>query len=133
MQCRVWKSRKKLRKTVFFWDNIIWIGIVKFSLLRRLYFSSAGIVLTISPKVLHVNKRDFSQLSWIGSDQWRWSMSMIKVLWCRFQKCLCTFTMLLVERSSEARLFRHLSNHIFGVQNIGIIKALMVVFCFKIF
>ena len=38
---------------------------------------------------------------------------MLKVLWFRFQKCLGPFNMLLKEGSSEAGLFRHLSNHVF--------------------
>ena len=56
----------------FFWDNCIWIGIVKFSLLRTGYFSSAASVLTSSRKNLHVNNRDSFQLNWIQSDQRIW-------------------------------------------------------------
>ena len=66
------KFTKKLRKSLCFWDNSIWIGIVKLCLLRREYFSSAGNVLTSSPKIWHVKKRDFFQLNWLGSDQWIW-------------------------------------------------------------
>ena len=51
------------------WDNCIWIGIVKFSLLRTRYFLSAANVLTSSPNIWHVNKRDFFQVNWLGSDQ----------------------------------------------------------------
>ena len=52
--------QKKYFENVFcFWDNYIWIGIVKLPLLRTGYFSLAGNVLTSSRKVLHVNKRDF--------------------------------------------------------------------------
>ena len=50
--------------------NCIWIGIVKFSLLRRGYFSLAGNVLTSRSKTWDVNNRDFFQLKWLGSDQW---------------------------------------------------------------
>ena len=53
-----------------FGDNCIGIGIVKLSLLRTGHFSSAANVLTSSPKTLHVNKRDFFQLNWLGRDQW---------------------------------------------------------------
>ena len=64
------KCSKKVRNTFFcFWDDCIWICIVKLSLLRTGYFSSATNVLTSSPKILHVNKRDFFQLNWIGSGQ----------------------------------------------------------------
>ena len=59
-------------KLFCFWDNCIWIGIVKLSVLRTGYFSSAANVLTSSPKILHVNKRDFFQLNWLCSDQWIW-------------------------------------------------------------
>ena len=55
-----------------FWDNCIWICILKFSHLRRGYFSSAANVLTSSPKILHVNKRDFFQLNSLSSGQWTW-------------------------------------------------------------
>ena len=53
-----------------FWDNCIWIGIVKLSLLRRGYFSLAANALTISPNIWHVNNRDFFQLNWVRSDLW---------------------------------------------------------------
>ena len=56
------------------------------------------------------------------------SMNFKKGLWCRFQQSLGTFTMLLVEGSSETALFRHLSNHVFGVCNVGNTKAARVIF-----
>ena len=43
------------------------------SLLRTGYFSSAANVLRSSPKVLHVNKRDFFQLNSLGRGQWVWN------------------------------------------------------------
>ena len=49
---------------------------------------------------------------------------MIKVLSCRFEQCLIPFTMLSVEMSSETRLFRHLSNEVFGVRNFGNTKSM---------
>ena len=60
----------------FFWDNCIWIGIVKLSPLRTGYVSSTGNVLTTSPKSWHIKNRDFFQLNCLGSDQWIW--------WTRF-------------------------------------------------
>ena len=69
---RFQKCSQKLRKTFCFWDNSIWIGIVKLSELRTGYFSSAANLLTISPKIWHVNKRDILQLNWLGSYQWIW-------------------------------------------------------------
>ena len=66
------KAEKSWGKLSCFWDNCIWIGIVELSLLRTGYFSSAGILLTSNPKVLHVNKRLFpTQLNW------QWSMNII--------------------------------------------------------
>ena len=53
------------------------------------------------------------------------------MLSCRFQQCLDTFTILLVKASSEERLFRHLSNHVFGVLNFGTAKAVRVIFFLK--
>ena len=47
----------------------IWIGIVKLSLLRREYLSSAANVLTSRAKISHVNKRDFFQVNGLESDQ----------------------------------------------------------------
>ena len=60
----------KISENVFcFWDNCIWIGILKLSPWRTRYFSSEANVLTSSPKILHVNKRDFFLLSFLGGDR----------------------------------------------------------------
>ena len=53
---------KNWEKVFFFWDNFIWIGVIKLSLLRKGYFSLAANVLTSTPKIWHVNKGDFFQL-----------------------------------------------------------------------
>ena len=58
-------------------------------------------------------------------------MKMIKVVWCIFQQCLRTSAMLLLEGSSEAGLFRHLSNLVFGVRHVRNIKARRVIFFSK--
>ena len=65
-------AAKNWEKVFCFWDNCIWIGIVKLSLLRTGYFSSAANVLRSSPKIWHVNKRDFFELNFLASDQWIW-------------------------------------------------------------
>ena len=65
-------SVKNSGKVLCFWENCIWIGIVKFSLLRTWYSSTAANVLTSSPKILHVDKRDFFQLNLFSSDRWIW-------------------------------------------------------------
>ena len=66
------KVVKNLEKVFCFWDNCIWIGIIKVSLLRRRYLPSVPNVLTSSPKIWYVNKRDFLQVNWLGGDQWIW-------------------------------------------------------------
>ena len=60
-------------------------------------------------------------------------MNMIKVLWRRFQQCFGTFTMLVVEGSSQTGLFKHLSDQVFEVRIFGNTKSLRVIFFFKIF
>ena len=54
---------KILEKVFLFWDNCIWIGIFKLSLLRTGHFSSAANVFKSSPKIWYVNKRDVLQLN----------------------------------------------------------------------
>ena len=67
------KNLAKNSENIFcFWDNCIWIGIVKLSLLRTGYFSSAANVLPSSPRMWSLKNRDFFQLNWIGSDQSIW-------------------------------------------------------------
>ena len=66
------KAVENWEKIFCFWNNCIWIGIDKVSLLRTGNFSSAANVLTSSQKIFHVNKRDVFQLNWLGSDQWIW-------------------------------------------------------------
>ena len=56
-------QQKIPKKFYFFWCNCIWIGFVKLSLLRKGYFSSAPNVLTSSPEIRHVNKRDVFHLN----------------------------------------------------------------------
>ena len=72
-------AAKNWEKVFCFWDNCIWIGIVKLSLLRTGYFSSAANVLRSSPKIWHVNKRDFFELNFLASHQ---------QLWARLPYCL---------------------------------------------
>ena len=57
---------------------------------------------------------------------------MSKVLWLRFEHCLDPFTMLLFERSSEMRLFRHLSKKVFRVRNFENTAAMRAIFFLKI-
>ena len=52
--------------------SCIWIGIVKLSLWRTRYFSSADNVLTSSRKIWHVNKRNFFEHNFVASHKWIW-------------------------------------------------------------
>ena len=65
-------AAKNWEKVFCFSDNYIWTDIVKLSLLRTGYFSSVANVLTSSPKIWHVKKKDFFQLNLLGSDRWKW-------------------------------------------------------------
>ena len=64
-----WKNSEKAFGS---WGNCFWAGIVKLFVLRTGYFSSEANVLTSITKILHVNKRKFLQLNWLGRDQWMW-------------------------------------------------------------
>ena len=84
-------AAKNWEKVFCFWDNCIWIGIVKFSLLKIGYFSLEANVLPNSTKIWHVNKRDFFQLNWLGRDQWIWQKcchAEFKSAWARLPCCL---------------------------------------------
>ena len=65
-------AEKNWEKPFCCWDNCIWIGIVKFSLLRKGYISSATNMLTSSLKFFHINKRYFLRFNWLGSVHWIW-------------------------------------------------------------
>ena len=126
-----------------FWDKCIWFGCVKLSLRRRDYLSSAVNLLAKSVKVFRVIKRDsffptqllstwsvnmvkvlslwlkqcFGQFTTLPVKcplkPWQWSMNMVKGLSLRLNQCFVPLTILPIEGSSEARRFRHLSNHAF--------------------
>ena len=64
--CKIFKSSVRLQnaprnweKVFCFWENCIWIGIVKLSLLRTWYISSAANVLTRSSEIWHMKNREF--------------------------------------------------------------------------
>ena len=69
----------------------MWICIVKLSLLRTRYFSSAANVLRSSPKSLHVIKRDFLEDNFLPSGQWIWQRfydADFNSVWTRLPCCL---------------------------------------------
>ena len=66
---RFLKCRKKCGKFFCFLDKFIWIGSVKLTVFRTEFLSSVMNVLTNSPKVLLISKRDFSKLKFLHSDE----------------------------------------------------------------
>ena len=89
----------KNREKVFcLWDNCIWIGIVELSLWRTRYFLSAANMLRSSPKILHVNKRDFFQLNFLGSGRWIWSKCCDEDLNSAWTRLPCCFSKVPLKR-----------------------------------
>ena len=104
------KNAKRNRENNFsFWDNCIWIGCQKLSLLKREYLSSTVNMLTNILKNLHITKRHFLATQLPS----QWSIDMVKVVSFRFYRSLVPLTILFVQGSSETGLFRHLFNHVF--------------------
>ena len=62
-------ATKNWEKAFFFWDNLVRIALVKLSLLKIEYLSSAVNVLTNSYKALHLTKTDFFRLNYLPNDQ----------------------------------------------------------------
>ena len=58
---------------------------------------------------------------------------MVKALSLRFQQWCGLFTMLIVERSCERGLFRHLSNHDFGFRPLKNTSGMRFIFFLKMF
>ena len=60
---------KKQKKVFSFWDNCMWMGCIKLSLLGREHLSTALVVLTNSLKLSHITKSDFLPLNCLPVDQ----------------------------------------------------------------
>ena len=77
------KCKIKLGKVLSFWDNCIWMGCIKFSLLGREHLPRALIVLTNSLNLWHMYKRDFLHLNCLHFEQWiccrcyRWDLNIV--------------------------------------------------------
>ena len=65
-------AKKSWEKVFRFSHNCIWRCCNNLSLLRRQYLSWIANVLTNSPNILHITKRDFFQLNCLHSDKWIW-------------------------------------------------------------
>ena len=91
-------------------------------------------ILVIGSQCLNKKSQDFAfqqERLFLTRLTWQGSMNHMKMVWCIFQQCLGTSPMFLVEWSSETRLFRHLSNFVFGVRNFLNTKAMRVIFFWK--
>ena len=64
------ENKVKNREKVFsFWDNCMWMGCIKLSLLWRERLSTALVLLTNSLKLFHISKRDFLPLNCLPVEQ----------------------------------------------------------------
>ena len=106
MQMQMQKKKKKVDNIFCVWNNCIWNCCYQLSLLRKDYQLLGVNGLRNSLKFLYI-KRDRPFPTELPSE---WSINMVNVLSFRLQQCSGPFTLLLVEVSSETRLFGHLSN-----------------------
>ena len=120
---------KNWEKVFCFWDNSIWIDCIMLSLLRREHSPSVVNVLRNSLKILHSTKTNFFYIELCS----QWSINMVIVPSSWLQQCLCPFTMLLVEVSSETGFFRIYLITFLGVRNFTNISAIKVIFFSKMF
>ena len=84
-------AERKPEKKFSFWDNYIWIGFVKLSLLRTEYLSSAVNELTNSLNILHSDKSYFFKLNIFASDpsiEYRCCSADFNIFWARLSCCL---------------------------------------------
>ena len=63
------KWSRKFRKSFNFLDNFILIGVGKFSILQRKYFSPGVNVLRNGLKISDISKEDFFQLTFSQNDE----------------------------------------------------------------
>ena len=103
-------AAKNWQKPFCFLDNSIWIRCVNLAFLRREYLSSSMYWQRILRSYITLRETFSSQFPL------QWSIIMINKLSCRVQQCLTPLTILLLEASSEAGLFGHLSNHVFCIR-----------------
>ena len=67
-------------KFLFFWNNCICIGYLKFSVLRRGYLSSVVNMLTNILKTLHITKRHSLQFNCLHSEQVVWTFLRLCII-----------------------------------------------------
>ena len=84
------KAEKHQENFFWFWDNSIWIGIVKLSLLITRYLSLAVNMSANNHKIWDITKRDLLQHNCLHSDQWIWKRCFdgdFKCFWARLPCC----------------------------------------------
>ena len=118
------KTAEKNGEIIFcFWDNYIWNGCVKLSLLRREYLSLAVNVLTNSLKILLITKSDFvNSISFAVSNKYRKCCRRADLdnVWARLRCCL--------SKGTEKRHFLHIYLTTFlGVRNFGNTLAMRLI------
>ena len=116
-------------KVFCFWDNCIWIGIVKFSLLRTGYFSSVTNVLTSCPKIWYVNKRDFFVHDFHARDQWIWQRvcdADLNSAYARLPSCLS-------RQLLKWDFLDIYQTNVFGVRTFESTKSMRAIFLFRNF
>ena len=75
------KCRRKFQKFFSFLNKCIWIDCVNLSLLRTENLWPAVNVFTKSPKIFHITKRDFFQLSFLYIDWYKYAEgSLVRIL-----------------------------------------------------
>ena len=109
-------------KFIFFWNNCICFGYLKFSVLRRGYLSSVVNMLTNILKTFHITKRYFVQFNCLHSEQ---------VVWFRLQRCLVPLTMLLVEGHLKQDVLDIYLTTYQGTCNFGNTSAMRVMLFLK--
>ena len=73
ISCKFQKWNKKFRKMFCFLDNCIWIESRKFPQLWQGYMSLAVYVVTNTPNIANITKRDIFQISFPQCDEKLWS------------------------------------------------------------
>ena len=62
-------EEKNWEKCFSFWDNCMWMGYIKLSILGREHLPTALIVLRNGLKLSHITKRDFLEVNCVPVDQ----------------------------------------------------------------
>ena len=122
-------AEKNSQKGSSFWNNCIWIGSIKVSLLIREYLSSAVNVLANSLKILHITKGELFQFNYLQGNQWIWWSSC-----CWYRNSVLTHLPCCPWKGSlkQGLLGIYLTTYI-GDSNSENISTMRVIFFWKMF